>query len=49
MGGTHSDSSDEETQRIMNPYSDRTRGEHTFDTELSPARFWRRLNRYLDD
>ena len=27
----------------------RTRGKYTFDSELTPARFWRKLRNYLND
>ena len=44
MGGPHdSDSDEEEIHRRMTPYSVRTRGKYTFDSELPPARFWRKL------
>ena len=50
MGGTHdSDSDEEEIHRRMTPYSVRTRGRFTFDSELSPARFWKKLRNYLND
>jgi hypothetical protein len=32
----------------MTPYSERTRGKYTFDSELSPARFWKKLKNYLN-
>ena len=48
MGGPHdSDSNEEEIHRRMTPYSVRTRGKYTFDSELSPARFWKKLRNYL--
>jgi hypothetical protein len=33
----------------MDDYSVRTRGKYTFDSELTPARFWRKLRNYLND
>ena len=33
----------------MTPYSVRTRGKYTFDSELPPARFWKKLRNYLND
>jgi len=48
MGGPHgSDSEEEVIQRIMDPYSVRTRGDFHFDSELKPARFWEKLSNYL--
>ena len=50
MGGPHgSDSDEEEIHRRMTPYSMRTRGKFTFDSELPPARFWRKLRNYLGE
>jgi hypothetical protein len=50
MGGPHgSDSDEEEIHRIMTPYSVRTRGKYTFDSELPPARFWKKLRNYLNE
>ena len=33
----------------MDPYSVRIRGKYTFDSELSPARFWKKLRNYLNE
>ena len=50
MGGPHGlDSDEEEIHRRMTPYSVRTRGKYTFDSELPPARFWRKLRNYLNE
>jgi len=50
MGGIHDSSSEEEKIfRRMDPYSVRTRGRFSFDSELSPARFWRKLRNYLNE
>jgi hypothetical protein len=50
MGGSHSsDSNEEEIHRRMTPYSVRTRGRYTFDSELPPARFWKKLRDYLNE
>ena len=50
MGGPHgSDSEEEVIHRRMDDYSMRTRGKYTFDSELTPARFWRKLRNYLND
>jgi hypothetical protein len=32
----------------MTPYSARTKGTYTFDTELPPTRFWNKLKSYLN-
>ena len=31
----------------MDPYSVRIRGKYTFDSELPPARFWKKIRNYL--
>jgi len=50
MSGPHgSDSEEEVIQRRMDPYNVRTRGRFTFDSELKPARFWRKLKNYLKE
>ena len=50
MGGPNgSDSEEEVIQRIMDPYSVRNRGRNTFDSEQSPARFWKKLRNYLSE
>ena len=33
----------------MDPYSVRIRGRYTFDSELPPARFWKKLRNYLKE
>ena len=49
-GGFHdSDGDEEEIHRRMTPYSVRTRGKFTFDSELPPARFWKKLRNYLNE
>ena len=49
MGFHGSDSEEEVIQRRMDPYSVRIRGKYTFDSELPPARFWKKLRNYLND
>ena len=50
MGGPHgSDSEEEVIHRRMTPYSVITRGKYTFDSELPPARFWKKLRNYLNE
>ena len=48
MSGLNDSDSDEgEIHRKMTRYSLETRGRFTFDSELSPARFWMKLRNYL--
>jgi hypothetical protein len=50
MGGPHgSDSEEEVIKKRMDPYSGRIRGKYTFDSELTPARFWKKLRNYLNE
>ena len=50
MGGPNgSDSEEEVKQRRMEPYSVRNRGRYTFDSELPPARFWKKFRNYLNE
>ena len=48
MGGPHGfDSEEVVEQRRMDDYSVRTRGKYTFDSELKPFDFWKKLRNYL--
>ena len=50
MGGIHDSDSDEEViQRRMTRYSMKTKGQYTFNCELPPARFWKKLRNYLNE
>ena len=48
-GLNDSDSDEEKIHRKMTRYSLKTRGRFTFDSELSPARFWKKLRNYLNE
>ena len=41
------DSDEEKIKRKMTRYSLKTRGRFSFDSKLSPARFWKKLRNYL--
>ncbi len=48
MGSIYdSDSDKEKIHRKMTRYSLETRGRFTFDSELSPSSFWKKLRSYL--
>ena len=50
MSGPHgSDSEEEKLLRRMDPYSEKIRVRDTFDSALTPARFWRKLRNYLNE
>ena len=48
-GPNDSDSEEEVIHLRMDYYSVRTRGKYTFDSELPPARFWKKLRNYLNE
>ena len=50
MSGPNGSDSEEEVIHLrMDYYSVRTRGKYTFDSELPPARFWKKLRNYLNE